>query len=381
MKFVNIVVDWHQSTLIFYILVILCSYFSAILFSRVSLKGCIFSKKNKYPLWLLTTGIVLIFVKCFNTSGRDIRSGYYQNFLSATSFTNYHDNTVEIGFRLLQILIRQFTDNYAVFLFAVGLITLIPFLYVINKYRNIIDVPSAFLLYMCVYYFSGFSIARISMAAAFSFLFFDALIEKKKFKALFFILIACTFHITAVILIIPYVFVLFKSLNKKMLVIGAVAVFAVVSISRNSIFGFMQGSDRYYVYQLSSNISFGFEQIVYYIPLIALYAFGKKRHTDVSFGKYFDRISVSFLSVGFVFGMLSYLIPIFGRLYSLFVVQTIISGYYIHNLKTIKLKKGYKMMMNILILAYCFVRFGLYISQYYNVDDIMPYTNVFGWVI
>ena len=383
MKFVNVVVNWNQSTLIFYIAVILCSYFSAILFRKVSLKGVIFSrKKSKFPLWLLITGLILLFVKCFNTSGRDIRSGYYQNFLSATSFVNYRDNTVEIGFRLLQILIRHFTDNYAVFLFVVGLITLIPFLYVIDKYKNIIDVPSVFLFYICVYYFSGFSIARISIAGAFSLLFFDALVEKKKLKALLFIMLACAFHITAVILIVRYVFVLFKSLNKKMLVIGAIAVFAVVAISRDSIFALMQGSERYYVYQLSSSSSFGLEQIAYYIPLIVLYIFGRKKHPEITFGKNFDRISISFISVGFAFGMLSYLIPIFGRLYSLFVTQTIISGYYIHNLKIMKSKASYKILMiNILVLAYCFIRFGLYISQYYNLDDIMPYTNVFGWVI
>lgn len=380
MNFVSVKIDWYQSTLLFYIAIVMICYLSPVLFNRVILKGTVKRKKGS-SLWFLMVSFTLLFVKCFNTTGRDIRNGYYKNFLSATSFEEYSDQTVEIGFRTLQVIVRQFSDNYGVFLFLLGLITVVPFLYVVNKYKKRIDVPTAILFYACVYYYSGLSVARIAAAASFSFFVFDALVEKKKAKAFIFILVASSFHVTALILIIPYLMVLFKRLDKKMLCVGSALILCIAVLSRDSIYSFMNGSERYYIYKISDGSEIGFAQFAYYVPLVLLYLIGRKNHQDIEFGRIMDRIAVSFIGTAFSFGILSYFIPIFGRLYVMFAPLTIVTGYYINNIKSGVHRKYYKYLISALVLLYCFIRFGIYITEYYNLDDIMPYTNVFGWKI
>ena len=134
-------------------------------------------------------------------------------------------------------------------------------------------------------------------------------------------------------------------------------------------------TERYYIYGAMDSVHIGLEQIVYYSPLFVVYFLTKKYDINRTFSK----ASFSYLATGFCYGMVGYIIPIFGRVQAIFLPIVIIVPYYIR-LFNIKHPK-YKRLINTLVLIYCIARFVIYITQYYVLEDLMPYTTFGGWII
>lgn len=363
-------VSWSNITFLFYCFIILlsalCTKLSSIFFK-------IKNKKINISIFALT--VILIFVKVFNTTGRDIShsAGYAWNFSSAVSLSGINDQGLEFGFKLLMVIVRAFTADFNVFLVICGIIYVIPVIYMLNKYRTHVDLLSTVLLYFSVFFFSSFSPIRQSIAASFGLLAFDSMHEKKSFKSAVWIIVAMLFHSAASILFIPYLLVFFKTLNKKMIALASVLIFGLFLIGRDVIFSFFLENSRYVGYS-TSGTGIGLEQLVYYIPIIWLILYCRKYTNS------FDvRINYAYVFSSFSFGMLSYVITIFGRLYSVFFAMIFIVGYNIKILK--KVKPKYRWMINLVIIVYCALRFWMYISQYYNDENLMPYTNILGWEI
>lgn len=377
MQFTQVTYAWYQQTFWLYLLIILSCYIISIVTPKIVLtNGKHFERNNKYHLWIGLVGTILFFFKGFGTTGRDLRGGYYYNFLSATSMSNYRDQTVEIGYRFFSVIIRNLTSKYSIFVFILAVLTLAPVLYLLYKYRTKIDIPTAVLLYVSVYFFSGFSPMRQYLASSIALLAFDALVEKKPIKSLICILLASTFHIIAIILLIPYMFTMFKLFNKQLMIITVICVVTTAYFMRTNIAEILLGTERYDIYGNAGIVNIGMEQFVYFLPLF--YVFWKGRRADTN--SYFSKISFSYLVTAFLFGLLGYIITILGRSYSVFLPLIIIIPYYIKLLK-LHSSNVNKKVINILVLIYCISRFVIYITQYYDLEDLMPYTNIFGWIL
>lgn len=375
MQFTNVTIKWSPRTLMFYLAIILGCYLITCVIPKKKIKWGK-GKKEKYPVSLLIVAIVLLIVKCFNTTGRDLRLGYFFNFQSATSMSGYRDQTVEPGFRLLMVIIRDITDNYAVFLFVVGLITILPVIHFIHKYRDKIDVPAAVLLFTSIYFINSFSAYRQYMAVSISFFAFDAIMEKKPYRALAWIAISSTIHVACLALIIPYVLCLAKMLSKKMIAISAVAFFILLYLGRGSIASLLGGYERYSIYLLNQDVRFGFEQIVYYAPMFLLLYLCRKSKEDRDVAK----IAYIYVITGFAFGMLSYILPIFGRMQTIFMPIIILLPYFIRVYKR-RNSRNRRRAISAITVVYGIARFIIWITQYYNLEDLMPYTNAFGRII
>ena len=182
MQFTPIKVDWYANTFIFYLSLILLCYFIAIVErKKVLVFGTIANYRKE--LWLILISAILIFVKGFGTTGRDLRSGYFLCFLSATSMKDFRDQSVEIGYRLLNVIVRNITDEYWVFVLVCSLITVLPVMHMLKKYADKIDLPIAVLLYVTCYFFNCFSPMRQAMSASLLLFAFDAMVEHKYGKA------------------------------------------------------------------------------------------------------------------------------------------------------------------------------------------------------
>lgn len=374
MKFTVINIDWYKSTFIFYLSIILGCYLITVLAKR---KRILFARNlGIYTyVWSFLVTIILLFVKGFGTTGRDLRSGYYYNFLSATSLKEFHDQSIEIGYRILNVIVYFISNKYWFFVFIVSLLTVYPVIKVINKYSNKLDIPVAILMYTSIFFVNGFSPLRMALAATLALYAFDAMVENKPLKALCWIIISSCFHITVLILIIPYFFSMAKNFDRKMIILSLIIFFIAVYFGRNNITLFMSESERYYLYSNFEHIHIGLEQFVYYIPLFLLFFYGQKNDND----RQFARVSFSYIAMGLFCGLLGYIISIFGRLQALFLPLVIIIPYYCKLYKERFPKK--KKLLNFLVLFYCIARFVIYITQYYNLEDLMPYTNIFGWII
>lgn len=376
MKFVPVIHQWSQNTFILYLSIILGCYFISVSTQKTNLVIQRDARqRHSYPAWLLLIGIVLLFFKAFGTAGRDLRAGYFWNFLSATSMADFPDQTVEVGFRLLTVAVRKLTSDYGVFIFLLGVLSIGPVIRLLNKYRSVIDVPTAVLLYTTVYFFSGFSQMRQCLAASIALYAFDAMLEKKALKAFLMIMLAASFHTVALVLVVPYGFSMMKLFNRRLILFAAVCGFAMVYLLKDSIAAVLGQSDRYYIYSSMDSAGFGLEQLVYHIPLFFVFYKGRKWG-----GRHFAKVSISYLATAFLVGMLGYVITILGRSYSIFLPMILIMPYYIRIIK-LRSTRVEKTAVNILVVGYCILRFLIYITQYYNMDDLMPYTNIFGWCI
>lgn len=372
MNFTQINIDWYQSTFIFYLSLILGSYLITSVTKKTNIIG--FGRKKR-KLWVIAITALLFFVKGFGTTGRDLRAGYYYNFIRATSMKNFPDYTVEWGYRLLNVIVRNITDQYWIFIAIVAALSLVPVIIMLNKYSERIDLPMAVLMYVSIFFINSFSPLRMCLAASLGLFAFDAIVEKKPIKALVWIIIASLFHTSALILFIPYFFTQAKGMNKTMVAISLISLFVVVYAGRNSVTALMSGDDRYYIYQAFDSVKIGFEQFVYYVPLLYVVYKAKKYSSD----KHFLLVAFSFVTTAFCVGILGYVISIFGRFRDMFLPLIIIIPYYIKVLKS--RYPQYATMIDVLALVYCIARFYIFISQYYSMEDLMPYTNVFGWVI
>lgn len=365
---------WSNITFIFYIGVILVCYFAALNGQSKGSVQLVLGERG-IPLWQVVVSLVFGFVKCFGLTGRDLRAGYYLNFISATSMSEYRDQSIEVGYRLMNVVVRQFTSEYEVFVFVVGVLSLYPVIHLWKKYQDVIDLPTSVLMYGSIFFVQSFSPIRLTIAASIALFAFDGMVERRPWKALMWIFIAVTIHFSALILIIPYTFVFFRMFNRRLVMVGLLAIFLVGYSGRGSLISMMSGSERYYIYGVSQTVDIGMEQFIYYIPLFLILYLGRKYVED----RHIQMIAFSMVGVAFVFGLLSYIVPIFGRFRDIFVPLVFVVPFYIKRIKEENPRVG--RWLSILMLVYCLVRFYIFISQYYNMEDLMPYVNIFGWEV
>lgn len=367
--------EWSNITFIYYLAIIVICPLVLKLYKEYYFTLYLCGKRIRIPVGMFLVGGILIFVKGFSTTGHDVRNGYYLDFLSANSLTTIRDRNIEVLYKIINVVIKNLFGQYWVLLLSVSLITIVPVLVIIWKYRNYIDISLAILCYLCLFYFNGFSAIRNYMAASISLLVFDALYEEKRKKSLILIIVAMLLHRTMIVLMVPFVCVFCKNIKKVYMAIGGISGICLIYIFRNSIINYFTQYDRYSVYASSGNVKFGIEQIVYYMPLFLLLYIGVKKYKNSKF----DRLSFCYLVMGASFGMLSYVISIFGRFQTVMLPLVVILPYYMKN--TGVGDKERKAVNTGIFAFYCIARFYIYISQYYIVEGLMPYTNIWGWHI
>lgn len=363
-------VEWSNLTFIFFFAIVILSYFLPKIKTKIKVR--IGSKTLSISVGLFLLEAILIFVKGFNTSGRDLISGYYLDFYSASSMSEFRDQSIEKGYILLNVFVYNIINQYWVFLFIVALLTIIPVFKMIQKYSDVMDVSIAAFLYTAVFYYPGFSLVRISLAASIGLLAFDAMIEKKPKIAVLGIVLAAFFHTSMLCLFIPHILMFVKKFDKKLIFVLVIGIFGTVYFNQEALESLLSG--RYAIYSLADT-RIGLEQFAYYFPMFLL-LWWQKKNVIVN-DRYFYTLSFCYVLAGFFMGLMQYILPVFGRAYVAFLPVCFIMAYYT------KLERMYvktsKKIFDMLILVYGIFRFYIFISQYYNADDIMPYTNVFGW--
>ncbi len=367
---------WSNRTLIFYIGILLLCGGLALYYQRRSVR-----LGRLYPVQLLNVGIllpilILLFIKGFGTTGRDIRTGYYMNYCSAESMYSFYDKSLEAGYRLLNVLCYNLGFSYQAFLFLIAVITLFPVMLIINKYRFEIDMPSAILMYIGIFFYAGFSPVRIAMASSLGLIAFDAMVEQKPIKSFIWIVIASQFHVTALVLLAPLVILMIKKLSNKTIVAGAVIVLILVYFCRNQIMHFLISSnERYEIYGAFAEVSIGMQKFAYYIPMFLVLFLGKKYDRNPCILK----LCTVYLTMLFCFDFMEYFVSILGRFRDIFLPIIILIPYYI---KRLKLRyPNYKKIISACVVGYCIIRVVVLCKDYYIGYDIMPYTNYMGWVI
>ena len=140
-------------------------------------------------------------------------------------------NDVEIGFKILMFLCRIITSNY-MFLFGVmGFLTSWFILLSIKEHKSIISCKVSLFVFVLLVYFVTFNIMRQGLAIAMSIYAMTLYVKKRKWKAFGILIIAVTFHLSAILCIfLPIIYKIsklkfYKELYSVIIIIALCAVF------------------------------------------------------------------------------------------------------------------------------------------------------------
>lgn len=170
-------------------------------------------KLSKIFLVLLLLFLSIVFTFRDNIFPNDIGTDYYEykNWFELRNFGNLQFEFKNFGFNFLISVLKLFTNNYYVFLFICGL--LINYLIISFIIENTDDVLFSATVYYCLMYFLTFNVLRQWIACAIFLYAFKFIKNHSPVKYTFSILIASTFHDTAIIMLALYPLLLFKNMS------------------------------------------------------------------------------------------------------------------------------------------------------------------------
>lgn len=380
---------WYNSTYYFYLIIIAVSYAVGIFFEKF--KFITFSKKNKLVnVSDILVLLILVFIKGFAYCGTDLRGGYLTDYITALNYPRFHDKSMELGHIFFNILMYHTTPNYHVVLFIYALLTLIPLFIILRKYQDLMNHAVFWATYVAIFFFQSFSLIRIYIAASMSLFVFDQIVHEKYGRAMIWILICSQIHVSSLILFVPLVFRILDLDNKKIAILLFGGTLLLI-LGRGSIMSSFSG--RYSSYASGAGGGIGTLQFIFYVPIILLYLLHKKDFAEeqninthesednsmISMKNKLIEISYLYCMFGFSLGVLSYFIPIFGRLFVFTLPLVIFNAVIFRDYRN----KGTKMYIILLLclILYLWFRYRIYITQYHGSDGIMPYYNFFGFQI
>lgn len=195
--------------LIFYILIIL-SFIES------------FTQLRRYPQYKNIIAVLILFSFFLLSFLRWERGSDWINYFSF--FTNpesYGDESFEKGFTLLNILIRELTDNFTVFLFILACI------YYICIGKTILNYCKTPILAITILFvinnYGGIFFVRQTVAIAITAYAFTFIPHKKYCSFIFCVLLAACFHRTSYIFLLAYPIYFLKLSDRKIIIITLIA--------------------------------------------------------------------------------------------------------------------------------------------------------------
>lgn len=339
-------------------------HFILLILSLVLLLFAVDKNKFQVPTIIL---FVVFFVLAFifatfrdETIGNDT-GGYVQFFQLSTlydSFSSLLDITrFEPGYVLLNYIVSRFTDDYTVFFFVCNAIGFVCTIYFFRTYcLNKNAWPFLWLIWGTLYW--SFSAVRAALAMCLLFLYFDAVLKNRLFRAIIWLLVAGSIHYSAFVCGI----VLFLRLpvlqrvkkHKFLLVIG----FLCIGIFLSKLMSFLPDAySGYYTdsqwaeggVRVASIMNFIFLGMTYLSSSINLNSRIKNISSDVvsSWKYYYDFRSI-FL-VGFGFSFLELFFNQFNRIEMFFI--PLISIYIVDSFRYVTLLKKIAIIILMTIVA------------------------------
>lgn len=365
---------WDSATYWLYIAVAALAMFLSWL-SFVGEEKRALSKPRKTP-FILAMAVLTLF-KGFCASTTDVKSGYYYNFMSATSLDSFRDHTTEPLYQVLNILVRNVTSDYGAFLMVMAAITIAPVGYVIWKCRSHINVPFAVLGYSLVYLVTGMSALRQFVAVSFVLLGAYYWVFGRKRLAVLWLMAALGFHASALVALLLYVLLFFHDHIKTQVMIS-VAVVAAFIAGRTVIETLFVG--RYESYSAFESVSFGIAVVLKYLPLALLILFVLQNDPEKRVNLHNGSFSVlglcsSALCFSVVLCLLGYVISIFGRAEPYSVPLVIVLAYLVRRCEE---RRYFRLPVKYLLALYFVFRLTVHMNDYYLLETLMPYSTLFG---
>lgn len=273
---------------------------------------------NNKKLYYVISFFILAFFAATTGVGTD-RRAYTKNFLEISLFNIPEEQ--EIGFALLQIVIKIFTRDPAIFLGLIGAWTVYNFYRGFWEFKNELSLGWAVCILSAQYYFQSFNLVRIYFAV--SFLVRGAVLLKgNRFGRYFALTILCaTIHYSAVFAGAAFLLAMLfmrssqRSLDGRMVIVIICAVLGSAFFIRFLVwlreFWLDAGIQKYssYLNKISETAqSIGFKFILDIAPFVLIILL--KRYVQER--KYLE-IAMGYLTATAIISALSYSVPVLGR--------------------------------------------------------------------
>lgn len=293
---------------------------------------------------------------------------------SETFFYHIQNSRLEPSWLILNFIVKYTFDD-VVFLFILSsLITFTTSIIAIYQNRKYINVGISTFILLSTMFNPSLNLVRLYIAASIVLLSIKPLINKQLWKFVIIIIIATTFHLSAIIFIIMYWVVndkLEKTTNiKKILIL----VFTILSVVFSEyIFTFVT---QFSLFSTFRRHNFGFRGfhrgvIIFDLPIILLIIININK-LKLTFKPMYNIVIIYF--IGQILGFLSFFAKYGGRITTYFdLIQIFIVSSIIRSQKNNKTKVTY------IIIVACYY-LGLYIYFYVlnNSHGTVPYSWIFG---
>lgn len=325
-----------------------------------------FSKKtnvNRLSFLLVVTMIVIAGIR--NGIGTD-----YNMYKSFYFFPNQPSaNKVEWGFiKLIEVTKNIFNEKYYLFFLLCSTITLIPIFYIFKKKSK--QPVFSLLLFTCLgFYTLSFNLIRQSIAISLVFYALKYIEEQNKSKYFITIIIAASFHITALIALPLYYFSKSNIEKNKLKAFFLILLFA--GMSFNPIFNYVVTNiPQYMIYKNYSNTIAGIgTYLVGLIYLVMIWLSIIKKEQFVK--NNFDNICLNTSIIAVPMVVLSFKNILFARMIYYFFIPLLVpftNIIYIFNIK--KTQKIFNIFLALALLI-------IYVLNIINFNEVLPYISIF----
>lgn len=307
-----------MDSILLYALIAVYALATGLLISYMQIKKIKQGRKSNIQFLLIVLSLPLLLILVTNDSCTDFYS--YVKIYDKSSFSSLGTFDEEFGWVILNSLLKTITDDGIIGVNILRGITFCVFLKGLINAQDYIDIGWAWIAFVCICYFNIFSMVAFMLAVAFVFLASVNYVKRKFIWGSIEILIAISFHYTAIIpAFIPVAYyICFKSAYTRKVFISIMLIgMLIVTLMSSEIFTLattlVPFLSRYALYGLSTQEGTGLRQFVNYLPVLLCLPFIK-----LSAGNRLMNLSFVTALFGITVGVASYSINNLLRTYLYF---------------------------------------------------------------
>lgn len=355
-------------------------FYSGIVLSAVMFAA--FAQRSKtsffFNTFMILSFSVLFFTYGFrNFSAIDDQAymNIFHNVANNGWFIQFKNTTIEPGYLILNHVVSTFTDDYLYMQLVSSFIPLFLFYYGFSKYRNLISMPTAVFLLCTMLFFQMLSVALVRMFIAISIVFiaYFYIPKRKPIMYIFLILIASSFHYSALFMM----FLVYFAVNKRNLSKKVTRIFIILLVVCPFIFIMIPHylvpllGERYTQYGTIEDITLDIFTFSNVPPLILLLFFYKRFY---GINKMYFKIFVFIYSISIIISLYGGMASLGRLIFYPYVAFLLGAAMVSKSLKRTSIKTIYYMI----IIFYGFVY--VYWTQFsfeHHIPHLFPYQNLY----
>lgn len=347
-------------------------------------KNYLTTAKCRHYFWLFVIFFLLSLLPIGLVSGLRYNVGtdyMYTYYPSFYLIMNNQFHYTEWGFTALNQIIAYFTADAQWLFIITSFIFVYALLKGIIKYSHNVLI-SILVVFLSLIYFTSLNNVRQLIAVAICFLGFKEIIKKRFLYYLFYIVLACQFHITALIMILPYFIINNCNFIKKNVILWmTIGVAIVIIISPITLFIIEHTKYAYFLNGVFTNHEKTYTNLLYsfiYLMISYLFLYKTLKTNKINYSL------IIFQYAFFLMQILSFIIPaseVILRLSQYFIIfQTLL-------IPTLVYSQG-KLSKSVwpwLVLLFYFCTYFPYFYYFIIVNGyhcVLPYQSIFHfWVV